>query len=184
MALGPTVAKAEHFVGNEPFAVLLGDDIVMGEPSALRQLLDVQERVGGSVLGVQPVPPEDVSKYGIIAGEEVEPGLRKMTGMVEKPATSQAPSQLAVMGRYVLSSEIFPILAQTAPGKGGEIQLTDALHTLLQKEDVFAYQFEGRRYDVGSKQGFLEAVIETALRRPDLQGPFVKYLKGLVQTLE
>ncbi len=181
--LGHAVAKAKGFVGDEPFAVLLGDDVVMSETPCLRQLLAVHQRLGGSILGVQPVPPEDVSKYGIVSGTELEPGLLAMNDMVEKPATSQAPSQMAVLGRYVLSPAIFSILEQTPPGQGGEIQLTDALRMLLKQESVYAYHFEGRRYDVGNKQGFLEATVETALQRPDLREPFLQYLRTLVANL-
>ncbi len=180
--LGHAVARAQGFVGDEPFAVLLGDDVVRSDVPCLQQLLDVHRRHGGSVLGVQPVPPEDVSKYGIVAGRQLEPGLLLMDDMVEKPATSQAPSQMAVLGRYVLSPSIFPILQQTPPGQGGEIQLTDALRTLLRQEAVYAYHFQGRRYDVGSKQGFLEATVETALTRPDLREPFLVYLRRLLDS--
>lgn len=184
LGLGDAILCAKSFVGNEPFAVLLGDDVVYngeGKP-ALRQLMDVYEKTGRSVLGCQTVPLEKVSSYGIVAGEEIgghDSRLMRVTNMIEKPAIEQAPSRMAVLGRYIITSEIFTILENTTPGKGGEIQLTDALRALADQEFVYAYDFKGRRYDLGDKLGFLKATVEFALRRPDLKDKFASYLKDL-----
>lgn len=183
--LGDAILCARSFVGNEPFAVLLGDDVVYHpERSALGQLIDVYEARGGSVLGCQMVADGQVSSYGIVAGETLEnPRLMRVFDMVEKPALEEAPSRMAVLGRYIISPEIFAILCETKPGKGGEIQLTDALKVLAQTEEVYAYDFEGKRYDLGDKLGFLQATVEFALRRTDLGADFRSYLKRLVKTL-
>ena len=183
--LGDAILCARSFVGNEPFAVLLGDDVVYHpERSALGQLIDVYEARGGSVLGCQMVADEQVSSYGIVAGETLEnPRLMRVFDMVEKPALEEAPSRMAVLGRYIISPEIFAILRETRPGKGGEIQLTDALKVLAQSEEVYAYDFEGKRYDLGDKLGFLQATVEFALRRADLGTDFRSYLKKLVKAL-
>ena len=183
--LGDAILCARSFVGNEPFAVLLGDDVVYHpERSALGQLIDVYEECGGSVLGCQMVADEQVSSYGIVAGETLEnPRLMRVFDMVEKPALEEAPSRMAVLGRYIISPEIFSILRETKPGKGGEIQLTDALKVLAQREAVYAYDFEGKRYDLGDKLGFLQATVEFSLRRADLGADFRSYLKKLVKTL-
>ncbi len=181
--LGHAIGCAESFVGNEPFAVLLGDDVVYtgeGRP-CIRQLIDVQEKKGGSVLGVQTVPQKDVVKYGIVEGKKLEERLYSVDGLIEKPSVEEAPSHVAILGRYVISPRIFSILRETPPGKGGEIQITDALLLLAKEEPVHAYDFEGRRYDVGDKQGFLEATVEFALRDPKLQGPFRDYLVRLLK---
>lgn len=183
--LGDAILCARSFVGSEPFAVLLGDDVVYHpERSALGQLIDVYEACGGSILGCQMVSDEQVSSYGIVAGETLEnPRLMRVFDMVEKPALEEAPSRMAVLGRYIISPEIFAILSETKPGKGGEIQLTDALKVLAQREAVYAYDFEGKRYDLGDKLGFLQATVEFALRRADLGTDFQSYLKNLVKTL-
>ena len=183
--LGDAILCARSFVGNEPFAVLLGDDVVYHpERSALGQLIDVYEECGGSVLGCQMVADEQVSSYGIVAGETLEnPRLMRVFDMVEKPALEEAPSRMAVLGRYIISPEIFAILRETRPGKGGEIQLTDALKVLAQSEEVYAYDFEGKRYDLGDKLGFLQATVEFSLRRADLGADFRSYLKKLVKAL-
>lgn len=179
--LGHAVLCAKHFIGDEPFAVLLGDDVVYNDQHpALSQLIHEYNKTGASILGVQEVPEERVSAYGIVATQATDdPRLFKVNDMVEKPVAAEAPSHLAVLGRYILSPEIFTILEHTAPGRGGEIQLTDAIKELAAKEPVYAYNFAGRRYDVGDKEGFLEASIEYALRRPDLRANFLKYLKKL-----
>jgi len=174
--LGHAVLCARHFVGNEPFAVLLGDDIMDSAVPVLKQLIDVYEEVGGSVLGVQQVPQDRVSSYGVIKPVPVRERLWLAADLVEKPPVEEAPSRLAVLGRYIISPEIFGILEKTAPGRGGEIQLTDALKKLSESEPVYAYEFEGRRYDVGDKQGFLEATVDFALKRSDLREPFLQYL--------
>lgn len=183
--LGDAILCARSFVGDEPFAVLLGDDVVYHpERSALRQLIDIYEEMGGSVLGCQIVSDEQVSSYGIVGGETLENRrLMRVSDMVEKPSLEEAPSRMAVLGRYIIRPEIFSILGETKPGKGGEIQLTDALKILAQREAVYAYDFEGKRYDLGDKLGFLEATVEFALRRPDLGGPFQAYLKKIVDTM-
>lgn len=179
--LGDAIQCAKTFVGDEPFAVLLGDDVVYNpEKPALRQLMDIYDATGGSVLGCQHVKPENVSSYGIVAGTETEnPRLMRVSNMVEKPAPEEAPSTMAVLGRYIINSQIFEILERTKPGKGGEIQLTDALRILADLNTVYAYDFEGIRYDVGDKLGFLKATVEFALRREDLGKEFGSYLKDL-----
>ena len=180
--LGHAILCAKQFIGNEPFAVLLGDDVVYNdEKPALRQLMDVYEETGASVLGVQEVPREKVSAYGIVAARATkEPRTFAVADMVEKPSIEEAPSNMAVLGRYVITPEVFGILEETPPGRGNEIQLTDALRTLAKIQPMYAYNFEGRRYDVGDKQGFLEATVEYALRRPELRDRFLAYLKKVV----
>ena len=179
--LGHAILCAKQFVGDEPFAVLLGDDVVDGEVPALKQLIDVYDKTGGSVLGVQEVPLEKVSSYGIVTSQPTDDDRTfTVTDMVEKPPVAEAPSRLAVLGRYVINPEIFPILEVTQPGRGNEIQLTDALQVLAKQENMYAYNFEGRRYDVGDKQGFLEATVEMALKRGDLRDKFLTYLQDIV----
>ena len=181
--LGHAILCAKSFVGDEPFAVLLGDDVVYNEEKpCLQQLLDVYDATGASVLGCQTVPQEKVSSYGIVASEATEDArIFKVNDMVEKPTVEEAPSRLAVLGRYVITPEIFAILEQTAPGRGGEIQLTDALKVLAKEQAMYAYDFVGRRYDVGDKQGYLEATVEYALRRPELREKFLCYLQQIVK---
>ena len=181
--LGHAILCAKSFVGDEPFAVLLGDDVVYNEEKpCLQQLLDVYDTTGASVLGCQTVPQEKVSSYGIVASEATEDArIFKVNDMVEKPTVEEAPSRLAVLGRYVITPEIFAILEQTAPGRGGEIQLTDALKVLAKEQAMYAYDFVGRRYDVGDKQGYLEAMVEYALRRPELREKFLCYLQQIVK---
>lgn len=174
--LGHAILCAKQFVGNEPFAVLLGDDIVDAPVPCLKQLIDVYQDYRGTVIGVQEVPLSKVSSYGIVKPEKIKDNLWKVADMIEKPEVSEAPSRLAVLGRYVIEPKIFAILEETVPGRGGEIQLTDALKVLAQKRSVYAYHFEGRRYDVGEKQGYLEATVEFALKRPDLREQFLQYL--------
>lgn len=185
--LGDAILCAKSFMAGEPFAVLLGDDVVYadaakGQQPALRQLIDIYDAYGGSVLGCQQVAPEKVSSYGIVAGKEIAGSkLLKVSDMIEKPELSEAPSNIAVLGRYIISPTVFELLEHTAPGKGGEVQLTDALKQLAMVEPVWAYCFEGKRYDVGDKLGFLKATVEFALRRPDLGGPFRAYLEELMK---
>lgn len=180
--LGHAIYCAKTFVGNEPFAVMLGDDVVYNdETPCLKQMIDVYDQYQTSVLGVQTVKDEDVSKYGIVDGERVEDRVYTVKGLVEKPAVDESPSNVAILGRYIINPGIFDILADTKPGKGGEIQLTDALKELALKEKMYAYDFIGKRYDVGNKQGFLEATVETALRRSDLRDEFLAYLVGVVE---
>ena len=174
--LGHAVLCAKQFVGNEPFAVMLGDDIVDAKVPCLAQLIDVYEDLGGSVLGVQQVEKSQVKNYGIVDGKPIKPNVWQAMTLVEKPSVEEAPSNLAVLGRYVLAPEIFEILEHTVPGRGGEIQLTDAICELAAKQPVYAYNFFGRRYDIGDKEGFLEATIEYALKRPELRDRFMAYM--------
>lgn len=178
--LGHAIHCAKTFIGNEPFAVLLGDDIVDAETPCLKQMIDVFDTCQTSVLGVQTVRPEDVSKYGIVAGKQVGERLYQVEDLVEKPKQDEAPSNVAILGRYIITPEIFECLEHTKPGAGGEIQLTDALKMLAAKQSMMAYDFIGRRYDVGNKQGFLEATVEFALKREDLRDEFLAYLQGIV----
>lgn len=181
--LGHAIYCAKSFVGNEPFAVMLGDDIVEngeGKP-CLKQMIEMYNQYKTSILGVQEIPMENTNKYGIVDGNMIEDRVYKVNDLVEKPNVEDAPSNIAILGRYVINPEIFEILENTTPGKGGEIQLTDALNSLLQKEAMYAYVFEGKRYDVGDKQGFLEATVEFALRRDDLKEGFLRYLENFVR---
>jgi UTP--glucose-1-phosphate uridylyltransferase len=178
LGLGHAVLVTKELVAEEPFAVVLADDVIVGGRPCLRQLLDVHEQVGASVLAVMEVPEEQISAYGAIAGEG-EGRLYRVRDMVEKPAPDKAPSRLAIIGRYVLTPGIFGALTETPPGRLGEIQLTDGIRKLLESEPVYAYQFEGRRYDAGDKLGFLQATVELALRREGLGTAFREYLKGL-----
>lgn len=181
--LGDAILCAKAFMGDEPFAVLLGDDVVYNPDNpALRQLIDVYENRGGSVLGCQEVAMSQVSSYGIVEGEQLDGRLMHVMDMVEKPLTEEAPSRLAVLGRYIISPKIFELLEHTAPGKGGEVQLTDALKVLAKEEAVYAYAFEGLRYDLGDKLGFLKATVEFALRRKDIGEHFRRYLRNMVET--
>ncbi|WP_195265424.1 UTP--glucose-1-phosphate uridylyltransferase GalU [Clostridium sp. 1001275B_160808_H3] len=178
--LGHAIHCAKTFVGNEPFAVLLGDDIVYNDDNpCLGQLINCYNEYKTSVLGVQEVSKENVSKYGIMGGINIEDRIYKVKELVEKPSIDKAPSNIAILGRYIITPRIFEILEETEPGKGGEIQLTDALLKLLEEEAIYAYNFEGRRYDVGDKQGFLEANIEYALRNDDLRDGVMEYLRAL-----
>ncbi|SHK40404.1 UTP--glucose-1-phosphate uridylyltransferase GalU [Paramaledivibacter caminithermalis] len=179
--LGHAINCARSFVGNEAFAVLLGDDIVYSEYPCLKQLIDVYDEYKTTILGVQKVCKNDVNKYGIIDGKFIENDVYKVKNLVEKPQIEEAPSDIAILGRYIITPEIFDILENTKPGAGGEIQLTDALKELSIKQAMYAYIFKGIRYDVGNKLGFLQATIEFALRREDLKENFKKYLSGLLQ---
>ena len=175
--LGHAIHCAKSFIGNEPFAVLLGDDIVDASTPCLKQMIDAYDEYKTTVLGVQEVARENVDKYGILDVKHIEDRVYKVKDMVEKPSIEEAPSNIAILGRYIITPEIFNILENQAPGKGGEIQLTDALQTLATKEAIYAYNFEGRRYDVGDKLGFLEATVDFALKRPELRDEFIEFLK-------
>lgn len=177
--LGHAISCAKTFVGNEPFAVMLGDDVVDSKVPCLKQLIDCYDEYKTTILGVQEVPKEEVSKYGIVRGMHIEDRVYKVKDLIEKPKVEEAPSNIAILGRYIITPQIFPVLENTKPGKGGEIQLTDALRTLIGTEAMYAYNFEGRRYDVGDKLGFLEATVEYALKRDDLREDFLKYLSSL-----
>ena len=178
--LGHAIRCAKAFVGNEPFAILLGDDIVYNnQKPCLKQLIECYNEYKTSILGVQTVDKEDVSKYGIVDGILIEDRVCKVKGLVEKPSVDEAPSNTAILGRYIVTPKIFDILDNTKPGKGNEIQLTDALLELIKEEAMYAYNFEGKRYDVGDKLGFLEATVEYALRKPEIRDDFIKYLRGM-----
>lgn len=174
--LGHAIYCAKTFVGKEPFAVMLGDDVVDSKVPCLKQLIDCYTEYKTTIIGVQEVPKEEVSKYGIIKGMHIEDRVYKIKDLIEKPKIEEAPSNIAILGRYIITPQIFDVLENTVPGKGGEIQLTDALKTLINSEAMYAYNFEGRRYDVGDKLGFLEATVEFALKREDLKKPFMEYL--------
>ncbi|MDR4949913.1 UTP--glucose-1-phosphate uridylyltransferase GalU [Neobacillus cucumis] len=182
--LGHAVWCARNFIGNEPFAVLLGDDIVQGETPCLRQLINQYEETYSSVIGVQTVPEQETHRYGIIDPATQDGRLYQVNNFVEKPKPGTAPSNLAIMGRYVLTPEIFMFLEQQEKGAGGEIQLTDAIQKLNQIQRVFAYDFEGYRYDVGEKFGFVKTTVEFALQHEDLHDDMLNYLKNLVSSFE
>lgn len=169
LGLGHAIWSARHFIGDEPFAVLLGDDIVQNDPPALLQLIEQFEKTGSPVIGVKEVSEDETHRYGIIAPSETEGPLMKVDRFVEKPKLGDAPSNFAIMGRYVLTPEIFRLLEDQEPGAGGEIQLTDAIGKLNATRPVQAFAFEGKRYDVGEKYGFIETTIEFALQRPELK---------------
>lgn len=180
--LGHAIYCAKSFIKDEPFAVLLGDDIVnSSERPCLKQLIDVYDEYKTTILGVQEVAKEDVNKYGIVSGMHIEDGVYKVKDLVEKPPVDKAPSNVAILGRYIITPEIFEILEHTKPGAGGEIQLTDALKELATRQAMYAYIFEGKRYDVGNKLGFLQATVEFALERDDLRDDFKGYLLDLVE---
>lgn len=181
--LGHAIYCAKSFVGNEPFAVLLGDDIIHAQKPVIKQMLEVFAEKESAVLGCQTVAREDVSKYGVVDFSSKDGDVYEIKDMIEKPAIKEAPSELAILGRYIITPDIFEILENTEPGKGGEIQLTDALKTLLTKRKVYAYDFEGTRYDVGNKLGFLKTNVELALAREELGAEFKAYLKELCEKL-
>jgi UTP--glucose-1-phosphate uridylyltransferase len=178
--LGQAIYCARAFIGDEPFAVLLGDDIVDSKKPCLRQLMDVFDIYHTTVLGVQRVPWEEVSRYGIVAGKEMDKGIIRIEDMVEKPDQEDAPSNVAILGRYIIRPSIFGYLENAQPGKNGEIQLTDALRRQMGAEAAYAYEFEGRRYDVGNKQGFLQATVDFALKRPELRDEFETWLRNRI----
>jgi UTP--glucose-1-phosphate uridylyltransferase len=177
--LGHAVQCARHLIGNEPFAVMLGDDILDAPVPALRQMVDVYNRFQCPVVGVQPVPKSEVHQYGVIKARPVEPDLYRIEDLVEKPSPEKAPSNLAIIGRYILTPDIFDALEKTAPGKNGEIQLTDALRIQARQKEMYAKRLQGTRYDAGDKLGFLKATVEFGLKRPDLGKAFQQYLKSL-----
>jgi UTP--glucose-1-phosphate uridylyltransferase len=184
LGLGHAVLVAKEVVGHEPFAVILSDDVVVGDRPCIGQLIHAYNQTHASIVAVMEVPHEDTRRYGVIAGEEVEGALNrgrlhKVSRLVEKPAPEDAPSDLAIIGRYVLTPKIFDKLEQTQSGAGGEIQLTDAIEALMQEQAVYGYEFEGVRYDAGTTMGWLKASVELALERPDLAPEFRHYLQGL-----
>jgi UTP--glucose-1-phosphate uridylyltransferase len=179
LGLGHAVLQARDLVGDEPFAVMLSDDIVAAKQPALKQLLEVYEKYDAPVLGTMQVAGEAISRFGVIAGEEIEPGVFKITDMVEKPPFAEAPSDLAIIGRYVLTPDIFAEIEGTTAGAIGEIQITDAMRALLKKRPFYAVRFEGKRYDAGDKLGFLIATVEFALQHEELAAEFRAYLQDL-----
>jgi UTP--glucose-1-phosphate uridylyltransferase len=180
LGLGHAILCARTLVGEEPFGVFLGDDIIGGAATpCMRQLLDVFERYEGPVVAVERVPRDRIHQYGVIAGRNIGGNVWEISDLVEKPRADEAPSDLAIIGRYVLTPDIFPILAETAADRRGEIQLTDALRTLRKRRPMYAVAFEGKRYDTGDKLGFLKATVEFALARPDLADEFRTYLRSL-----
>lgn len=185
MGLGHAILQAKAFVGNEPFVVMLGDDIMQAQEPLTKQLIDVYEKTHASNIAVMEVPHDETSKYGIIAPErELEDGIYNVEYFVEKPKPEDAPSDLAIIGRYLLTPEIFEILENQAPGAGGEIQLTDAIDTLNKTQRVFAKRFDGKRYDIGNKLGFLEMSIEYGLKHPEIKEGLRDYLLNIAENLE
>jgi UTP--glucose-1-phosphate uridylyltransferase len=179
LGLGHAILCAQDVVGDEPFAVLLGDDIMDGGRPAIGQAVEIFEARGGPVVAIEPLPEEQLSFYGVIDGESLGDGLHRIRDLVEKPALGEAPSNLAVIGRYVLTPEIFGFLRNVSPDGRGEIQLTEGLRALARTQSLYGFQFDGKRYDAGNVRGFLEATVELALKRPDLREAFGSYLKDL-----
>lgn len=179
LGLGHAVLCAEPLVGDEPFAVLLADDLMLGQPPVMAQMVDAYAKVGSSILAVQDVPSHDTKRYGIVDTQGVNGDLVAIKGLVEKPAPEVAPSTLAVAGRYVLNPSVFAHIRQQSAGAGGELQLTDGIAGLMRDESVYAYRYNGARYDCGTQAGFLEATVHLALNRVDLQADFKQYLRGL-----
>jgi len=179
LGLGHAVLVTRPLVGDEPFAVILGDDVIDANPPALRQMIDVFNDMQGPVLAVERVPRQDVSAYGIIDGEEIRPGVYRIRDLVEKPPREEAPSDLAIIGRYILTPDIFPALEATVSDRTGEIQLTNGLRRLLKDRPIYGCRIDGVRHDTGNKLGFLKAVVYFALRRPDLADAFADYLRGI-----
>ena len=179
LGLGHAIYQAKDFVGDEPFAALLADDVVDAEKPALRQMIEVYEKYEAPVIATMQVPGEAISRFGVIDADEVEPGVYKINDMIEKPPLAEAPSDLAIIGRYILTPDIFAAIEQTAPGAIGEIQITDAMRLLLKSRPFYALKLDGRRHDAGDKLGFLIATVELALKRGDLGQEFRGYLKSL-----
>jgi UTP--glucose-1-phosphate uridylyltransferase len=180
LGLGHAVLCARDLIGDEPFAVLLSDDLIDAELPCVQQLVEIFEERKESVLALRRVPRQDVNKYGIVGGKKITERLCEVTEMVEKPHPDEAPSQMAIIGRYILRPEIFSFLEKVSPGKGGEIQLTDAISQLARRQKVYGYEFEGAHYDIGDKFGFVQATVAYALKRPDLRERVEEYLKVLV----
>jgi UTP--glucose-1-phosphate uridylyltransferase len=182
LGLGHAVLTARELVGNEPFAVILADDVIDADPPALRQMIDAFDQVGGPVLAVERVPPDQISRYGVVdidAGRRLPDGIVAVRDLVEKPSQEEAPSDLAIIGRYILTPDIFAALKATASDRTGEIQLTNGLRRLLRERPIYACEIKGVRHDTGNKLGYLRAVVYFALKRPDLAGPFAEYLLTL-----
>ncbi len=179
--LGHAILCAKSFINDEPFAVILGDDIVDAKKPCLKQLIDVYNEYNTTIIGVQKVDEQDVGKYGIVQGKYIDDRIYLIKDLIEKPEVDKAPSNIAILGRYILKPDLFEILENQKPGKNNEIQLTDALKTLCERQAMYAYEFEGKRYDVGEKFGFLQATFEFALKNDELKEPFLNYLKDLIK---
>lgn len=179
LGLGHAIYQAKDFAGSEPFAALLADDVVDSEKPALQQIIDVYEKFDAPVIATMQVPGEAISRFGVIDADEVEPNVFRIKDMVEKPPFAEAPSELAIIGRYIFTPDIFEAIERTSPGSGGEIQITDAMRLLLKQRPFYAVKLEGRRHDAGDKLGFLIATVEYALKREDLGADFRKYLREL-----
>lgn len=179
--LGHAIWCARKFIGDEPFAVLLGDDVVEAKTPCLKQMIDQYDRKHASILGIQPVKETEVSRYGIVDGSMIDNRIYQVNNLVEKPQQEAAPSNLAILGRYILTPKIFSILQDQKPGTGDEIQLTDAIAELNKQEEVYGYDFEGRRFDVGDKMGFIQTTIEFAIQREDLKKDLLDYLSSVVE---
>jgi UTP--glucose-1-phosphate uridylyltransferase len=179
LGLGHAIYQAKDFVGTEPFAALLADDIVDSEVPALQQMIEVFERYNAPVIATMQVPGEDISRFGVIDADEVSPNVYKIKDMVEKPPFAEAPSDLAIIGRYIFTPDVFEAIEKTTPGSGGEIQITDAMRIMLKTRPFYAVKLEGKRHDAGDKLGFLIATVELALKRDDLSGVFREYLRTL-----
>lgn len=184
LGLGHAIHCSKAFVNDEPFAVLLSDDIIDPDDKLLKNMMKLYDKYEATILALQRVPRSDIHRYGIIAGNEVDKNLFRITDMVEKPAASAAPSDLAIIGRYILTSDIFRFIETTTPGKGKEIQLTDAIKSLLKKKPVYGFLFEGRRYDAGDKVGYLKATVELALKSPSVKDDFREYLLSVILKLQ
>ncbi|MGM0532366.1 MAG: UTP--glucose-1-phosphate uridylyltransferase GalU [Bacteroidota bacterium] len=179
--LGDAIYHARYHCSNEPFVVLLGDTVIDSVIPVTQQLVDIYAQYRQTIVGVEEVPEDKVSRYGIVGGKKLDTRILQLEKMIEKPDTKEAPSNLAIAGRYVLTPEIFPILAKTEAGKGGEVQLTDALRSLLKQEDIIAYTVEGKRYDIGNKMDFLKTTVEFGLKRKEFSGPFREFLKEILK---
>jgi len=184
LGLGHAIFCARPFVKDEPFAVLLSDDVIEPEETLLRDMLGLYEKLGCPILALEEVPMTEIHKYGVIEGKPCGNGVYKISDLVEKPAREKAPSNLAIIGRYILTPQIFGVLEKLPPGRGGEIQLTDGLKKLLKKEAVYGYLFKGRRYDAGDKLGYLKATVNFALKNPEVSKPFAEYLLGIAAMIK
>jgi UTP--glucose-1-phosphate uridylyltransferase len=184
LGLGHAISCAKPFVKDEPFAVLLSDDIIDPGDPLLRDMIDLHKEFDSPILALQRVPRSEVNKYGIVDGVKVREGVFRINNLVEKPSVSSAPSDMAIIGRYILTSDVFDTLDGVRPGKGGEIQLTDALFDLLKRRQIYGYLFSGTRYDAGDKVGYLKATVDLALKNPQVSGPFKEYLIGIAERLK
>ncbi len=180
--LGDAISYAADHIGNEPFAVLLGDTIVDSVIPVTQQLIDIYEQFRQSVIAVEEVPEDKVNRYGIVGGKKISDRILEVDQLIEKPSVEETPSNLAIAGRYILTPEIFKAIKQTFPGKNNEIQLTDALRILLDRENIYSYTIEGKRYDIGNKLDYLKTVVEFGLKRPEFSEPFSEFLQEIIQS--